>query len=190
MIPQWTADGLIPPIQPNQPGHSLERSPYLAELHEVVEYFAISPERRNILRGFLKYREQLYASGITVGFQWLDGSFVEHIEILESRPPRDIDVVTFFQPPPGETQESLYNTNPDLFKPGYLKAQYQVDGYYQELGKVMNINDVGQVSYWYSMWSHRRTGTWKGFVQVNLDPNEDKAALALLKVKEQEGAWS
>ncbi|MDA1231040.1 MAG: hypothetical protein O2856_09720 [Planctomycetota bacterium] len=30
------------------------------------------------------------------GFQWLDGSFLEDIELGDGRPPRDLDVVTVY----------------------------------------------------------------------------------------------
>ena len=44
----------------------------------------------------------------------------------------------------------------------------------------METSSVRWISYWYSMWSHRRDGLWKGFVQVDLDSAQDPAALQLL----------
>jgi hypothetical protein len=66
-----------------------------------VDRFSSSPERIAILHSLLQFREELYKSGITSGFQWLDGSFMENIETLESRPPNDMDVVTFYHLPIG-----------------------------------------------------------------------------------------
>lgn len=40
----------------------------------------------------------------------------------------------------------------------------------------MSAVTIQRVSYWYSMWSHRRDGVWKGFVQVDLDPMQDPFA--------------
>jgi hypothetical protein len=42
------------------------------------------------------------------GFQWLDGSFAEQIELLEGRPPKDIDVVSFplCQPKPAHAAQA------------------------------------------------------------------------------------
>lgn len=37
-----------------------------------------------------------------------------------------------------------------------------------------------EVMDWYSVWSHRRSQLWKGFVQVDLAPAEDAAAAATL----------
>jgi hypothetical protein len=44
----------------------------------------------------------------------------------------------------------------------------------------MEASSVRWISYWYSMWSHRRDGLWKGFVQVDLDSAQDPAAFQLL----------
>lgn len=79
MIPAWNMAGVIPPIRPGQPGESLDRSPYIASLTTVVDRFALSPERLKILNGLLNYRSALHALGLTNGFQWLDGSFMENI---------------------------------------------------------------------------------------------------------------
>jgi hypothetical protein len=46
--------------------------------------------------------------------------------------------------------------------------------------------DVITISYWYSMWSHRRNGLWKGFVQVDISQGQDDLALALIAQVEQE----
>jgi len=71
------------------------RSPYVVGLLDVVERFATTPERIRILDGLLRFRADLHQTGIVSGFQWLDGSFMEQVEILEHRPPRDLDVVNF-----------------------------------------------------------------------------------------------
>ena len=52
-----------------------------------------------ILDGFLRFRELLTQAGFVSGFQWVDGSFLENVEMLENRPPNDLDVVTFYIPP-------------------------------------------------------------------------------------------
>jgi len=181
MIPSWTMTGVLPPIRPGQAGHSPDRSPYAATLREVIERFSTSKERIKILSGYLNYREALHANGINNGFQWLDGSFFEEIETLESRPPKDIDVVTYFYVPSGETQTTLVNKNPTLFDQKHLSTTYNVDGYYQVLGTILQAHQVKSISYWYSMWSHRRNGTWKGFLQVDLDQNQDADARQALQ---------
>lgn len=181
-LPHWSNAGVLPPVRPNSPGHSAERSPYTVSLSVFVERFSSSPERIKILQGFLQFRARLHEVGLVSGFQWLDGSFMEHVELLESRPPNDIDVVTFFELPAGETQTSLMQRDTGLFTQELLKNIYFVDGYFAQLGQPTDRLQVKNIAYWYSMWSHRRNGVWKGFVQVDLDPTEDAEALALLAI--------
>jgi len=157
-----------------------DRSPYIADLLTVVDRFAISEERVMILRGLLQFRSEMHQAGITSGFQWIDGSFLENVEITEGRPPRDMDVVTFFHLPEGESQASLVDKFETLFDQEALKGKYFVDSYPVVLGDPMDSLKVKIISYWYSMWSHRRDGLWKGFVQVDLDPTQDIDACAIL----------
>ena len=187
MIPAWNSSAVLPPVRPGQPGHSPDRSPYSATLSEILQRFATSPERIAILRGLLAYRNELTRVGITDGFQWLDGSFMEHKELLMNQPPNDVDVVTFFNLPAGITDQQIFvSQNPDLFYPDRSKLRFHVDAYAMLLGNVLDVSDIQQISYWYSMWSHRKNGLWKGFVRVDISPDEDQIALAVLNQIEQE----
>lgn len=179
MIPAWTMAGILPPVRPGYAGHSLDRSPYVVPLWEVVEQFATTPSRTSILHGLLDYRAALHRSGLVSGFQWLDGSFMEDVEARESRPPNDVDVVTYFHLPIGETQASLFAKAGNLLRNAHVKTTYLVDAYPFVLGGPSEARHVREISYWYSMWSHRRDGMWKGFIQVDLDPQEDIAAAQL-----------
>ena len=161
-----------------------DRSPYTVSLTDVVLRFGLSAERRIVLDGFLRYRAALHAAGLVQGFQWLDGSFLEHVELLESRPPNDIDAVTFYKLPVGKTQLDLQVQAPDIFpisrdSKQTMKANYHVDAYAVHLG-MASERLVEHGTYWYSMWSHRRNQIWKGYVQVDLAPIEDVAAQAAL----------
>lgn len=179
-IPDWTPHGVIPPINPLSPV-TVDRSPYVVSLTDLIIRFSTSPERCRILEGLLRYRETLHGVGLIRGFQWLDGSFLENIEMLESRTPQDIDVVTFYHLPAGVTQRDLFTTAPTLFDPAQTKGLFHVDGYILELKGANPENLVEQSTYWYSMWSHRRDYQWKGFVQIDLAPVEDMAARANLQ---------
>lgn len=185
-LPAWDLSGVMPPVRPGAEGHSSERSPYQASLVDLVHQFAVSEERARLLRGLLNYRNSLHEAGLVSGFQWLDGSYMEHVEVLENRPPRDIDVVTFFHLPNGMTQQSLAEAYPDIFNHTGVKKAFNVDSYYFPLGTSVEATRVRQLTYWYSMWSHRRTGQWKGFVQVDLSPGEDAEADKLLATREEE----
>jgi hypothetical protein len=182
ILPRWNGAGVLPPVRPEMPGHSPERSPYQVPLAAFVDQFATSTERMAILDGLLRFREKLHGLGIVSGFQWLDGSFLEQIELLENRPPHDMDVVTFFDMPSGENQRSLLQKAGQLFDQRHLKASYTVDGYFSMLGQPVDARQVQSITYWYSMWSHRRDGLWKGFVQVDLNPSQDPDARTVLNI--------
>lgn len=184
-LPEWDSMGLLPPIWPEEAGDSPSRSPYPVDLVTFVEYFATSPKRITILGGLLKFRKELHKLNIVSGFQWLDGSFLERIEIREHRAPRDIDVVTFFYLPDDENQQELSRKNRKLFSAKQLKKDYSVDGHFMVLGKPVNAKEVKKISYWYSMWSHCRDELWKGFAQVNLDPQQDVEAQKVLKIAKE-----
>jgi hypothetical protein len=149
--------------------------------------FATSPERIRILAGLLDYRAALHTLGLTSGFQWLDGSFLEEIETLENRPPRDIDVVTFYHRPDGISQQDLFRKNPQLFDLSQVKSNFCVDGYLQEFKGSMPDMLVERTTYWYSMWSHRRDQLWKGFLQIDLASREDITARANLNASTATG---
>ena len=188
MIPAWNSQGVLPPIRQGTSGSGQDRSPYCVTLPHVVERFASSPERVHILDGLLNYRQALHAIGIVSGFQWLDGSFVEQVEQIEARAPRDVDVVTFFHLPEGVDQAQLAREHGHLFDTQQTKSQFHVDGYPFVLGGPTANHIINRIAYWYSMWSHRRSGLWKGFVQVDLAPVDDVRARAALVQVQQEGA--
>lgn len=91
MIPAFCAAGVIPPFV-GDPASLRPRSPYAVSVRDVVERFATSTKRCDILRGWLDHRAAVHSLGIVDGFQWLDGSFCER---LIHREPNDIDLVTF-----------------------------------------------------------------------------------------------
>ncbi len=152
----------------------------------MVQRFATSPDRIQILRGLVAYRTELNARGISSGFQWLDGSFMEHKESLLGESPKDVDVITFFPLPAAKHEAAFASEVADLFDTDATKAKYFVDAYPYLLGGQIGAADVKQIAYWYSMWSHRRNGLWKGFVQVGLSAEEDAVSDALLSQIEAE----
>jgi len=177
-IPNWNACGVLPPIDMVAPV-SDARSPYQASLDDVILRFGTATQRREILAGWLSYRKSLHAAGLVSGFQWLDGSFLEDVEMTESRPPNDIDCVTFYRLPVGTSERELVQSNPELFITNQVKAKFKVDGYTANLALPSHLL-VKRSCYWYSVWSHRRDLSWKGFVEVDLEPTNDGSALKLL----------
>ena len=184
-IPAWTAQGVLPPIDSKSPVSGI-RSPYHVSLVDFILHFGRTEPRRIILSGLLDYRAALHAVDLVDGFQWIDGSFLENIEVAEKRDPHDIDLVTFFHSPEGEDQESLLRASPRIFDPMATREDHRVDAYFVELSATAPESLVAQSAYWNSLWSHRRNGQWKGYLCVDLVPADDKAARANLDLLSNE----
>jgi hypothetical protein len=186
-IPIWNAQGVLPPNDPINPT-SAERSPYIVSLTDFVLHFGTTPERRRILIGLLEFRAILHTAGLCKGFQWVDGSFLEDIETIENRAPADMDVVTFFHLPKGQTQMSFVSAHPDLFDHADTKNQFHVDAYFVPLDDNPPAYLVERTAYWYSLWSHQRNGQWKGYLQIDLSRTDDTTAKTELLKTIEEGA--
>ena len=177
-IPDWDSNGLLPANDVDNP-ISKNRSPYTVSLHDLVARFSNSEHRRKLLRGLLDFRAELRGAGIVAGFQWIDGSFAEHIEENENRIPIDIDLVTFLHLPIGLTAEALFQKFQSLFNRHNIKSKHSIDAYFVQLDGVMPEELVRESSYWHSVWAHTRDGQWKGFIQLGL-ADDDKLARAEL----------
>jgi hypothetical protein len=169
-LPGFTISGLLPPYVGSDPTIPQLTSPYPTTIDVLTQHFATSPKRGEILRGFLAFRQTLASLGISDGFQWLNGSFCEHIEMREQRDPVDLDVVTFFRRPAAFKDDSVFAnfvaTNKDLFTPAYTKQQFWCDAFFVDLD-VEPVSVVSQARYWYGLFSHRRaTGEWKGMIEL------------------------
>jgi hypothetical protein len=186
---EWNRQGVLHPIDPSSEATSRNRSPYKVSLNDFVLQFSTTPPRQYLLSGLLSFRSALHGVGICAGFQWLDGSFLEHVELLRSRPPNDIDVVTFYIVPDGQTQRTLEASYPQLFDQDYIKDKYHVDAYFIELKGNTLGKLIGELTYWYSLWSHQRESLlWKGYLQIDLCPTHDIIALESLdRIKSQGG---
>lgn len=175
-IPRWNSQGVLPPALS---ATGTFRSPYAVSSLQLVERFATTKERCKILGGFFRYREALHSAGIVSGFQWLDGSFMEQVEVTENRAPRDIDVVSFLDLSQHD-QQQLITKYLYLFAPNQARQDFYVDAYIVELNSKLDKQLTSRITYWYSMWSHRRDGLWKGFLQLDLQPDMDAEAIELL----------
>lgn len=93
-IPAYDLGLVLPPFLGPRPGSVATQSPYDATTEELVHRFGTSAARNALLRGLLDLRAALRRIGITTGFQWIDGSFVEDKERRVGSAPGDIDIVT------------------------------------------------------------------------------------------------
>ena len=111
-----------------------------------------------------------------MGFQWLDGSFLEDIEVREGRSPRDLDVVTVYWGYDLAFQQKLKSNFPEFATPLLAKANYSLDHYPFDAGYSPELT-VELSRYWISLFSHNRLQVWKGMLRVELNtPAEDAGA--------------
>lgn len=173
----WNDQGFIPPIGTSPT--SRDRSPYKISLLDFYKRFAaISPERKSLLNGLIDFRSELHSLGITEGFQWIDGSFLEDIEKIENRPPNDIDTVIFVEQYNTDNIEAVYSFFNDKDN---IRTRFNVDSYHVWMNELSPRQLIDTSLYWYSMWSHTRNQQWKGFVQIDLNTAENQQLSAYLK---------
>lgn len=181
MIPPFNQSGVLPPFMPGfLPTQSVGMAPYKSTLLEFAQRFSAGTERLKIIRGLIMYRAELRSEGISSGFQWIDGSFVEDIEKNQGRPPNDVDVVTFAHRPVVYRDEQMWrqfvSRRSGLFDPPTCKSKFVCDAYYVD----MNLSAetlVSQTRYWFGLFSHRRdTYLWKGMLEIPLGDDKDVTA--------------
>jgi len=166
-IPAFDAIYNTLPPHLGDPRKRADMSPYPTTASELCRRFATSPERKCILQGFLALREELISRGIT-GFQWIDGSFLEEIELTEGRPPGDIDIVTFVEVPDDPVVVADKLRAPiDLLDGAFVKSTYYADHFIVALSSAPRLV-VDSTRYWFGLFSHRRDGLWKGMLTVPL----------------------
>ena len=181
LIPAFNISGVLPPFLGEDPTRRVEMSPYVVTMSDVIRRYATSEERIGILAGLLDFRADLRAAGFVEGFQWLDGSFVEHVEETRGRAPVDVDIVTFARRPTKSLDEwkRLVNDYLDLFQPRATKKRYHCDAYFVDLSKSPFLV-VDDTRYWFGLFSHQRvTSLWKGMLSVPLQSDDDAARLLL-----------
>jgi hypothetical protein len=173
-IPTNDISGVLPPFLGASPGGSpSEMAPYRVTVAEVVQRFATSPERAKILTGFLDYRAALRGAGISSGFQWIDGSFVEDVEASRGRAPADVDLVTFVSASQSGQVNALHVARHPLADRAHVKSAYSCDAFFVTLGS-SPVSLVSLTRYWFGLFSHQRgTRIWKGMLEVPLDTTDD-----------------
>ena len=166
-IPPFDHNLVLPPHlgDPRLPDHL---SPYRCTTLDLCERLGTSPERRMILARFLDFRERLTREGLTTGFQWLDGSFLEDVESREGRAPRDLDLVTVYWGFDLAFQANLRASLPEFANRKLAKANFSLDHYPLDAGYLPDVT-VELTRYWISLFSHNRLGVWKGMLRVELN---------------------
>lgn len=179
-IPPFTLDNILPAfVGPDPGGPASLMSPHDTTVSEVVSRFGTTDHRRTILAGWIQYRQALRSIGITEGFQWLAGSFVENKPASE--PPHDLDLVVMFQRPLTHQNlqaiQALAAANAGLFDRARVKQQWMLDTLLVDLSGTASAL-VAASAYYLQLFSHqRKTFLWKGILRVQQDDRADEAAL-------------
>ena len=181
-IPAFDHNLVLPPHLGN-PTLPSDVSPYQCSSLELCERFATSSNRIEILKGFLNFRGELTKHGLTTGFQWLDGSFLEDVETRESRPPNDLDAVTVYWGYDLDFQRGLVSGFPEFADSRLSKQNFLLDHYPFNAGRSAEFA-VNYSRYWVQLFSHNRESVWKGMLQILLNtPDEDAEAMEYLNAK-------
>ncbi|MBK8450755.1 MAG: hypothetical protein WBO31_09145 [Saprospiraceae bacterium] len=180
-IPDFNTEGLLPPYL-DSPLKVEDLSPYKCTIQELCERYCNTSERVIILTKFLLFRRRMRECGVLVGFQWINGSFVENIEGTEKRPPNDIDVITFYEGS-SKINNKIETEFPEFTDIDLSKKNYKVDHYIVDFS-YNPIVLIDHTRYWSQLFTHKRNNIWKGILQVSLGTqSDDEAALTKLSLK-------
>jgi hypothetical protein len=155
---------------------------------ELVASLGTTPWRCNLLFGLLNYRKLLTKLGYADGVQFIDGSFVENVELREARDPGDIDVFSFLvRPLQFRNDLALWATNgfadwtKEIADRNRNKVRFLLDTYAIAIDQSTPLSLIDDTIYWYSLFAHKKiTHDWKGFVRIPLNPADDVTAKAAL----------
>lgn len=180
MIPAFDHNHVLPPHMGN-PTERLDVSPYECTILDFCQHFATTPKRIGLLKSFIQFRLKMLSFGIQRGFQWIDGSFTENIEVSEKRDPNDIDVVTFYMGLTPKQISDIKSSFVEFFNPRLSKSNFNLDHYPADYGYTPEMT-VELTRYWIQLFCHNRNSVWKGMIKLNLpqDNSEEQAALDYL----------
>ena len=188
-LPSFDLRGLLPPFV-GADATTPDRSPYWTTIQELAAAFGTTPHRRQLLRNLIAYRALLADDGYVSGIQFIDGSFVENVEMFARRAPSDIDVFSVLNVPAKYLADPLAWTSSglpfwqlEIADRDHNKRRFNLDTYALlfEEAQAQPMKLIDNIIYWYGLFSHQRdTLAWKGFAGLSLDPIGDRAALAAL----------
>ncbi len=168
-VPDFNSVGVLPPHSEFRVGVPItlaDISPFPATALEVCQKLGNTPDRREILYGWLQFRKLLRDIGHDGGFQWVDGSFTEDAEKNRGRSPSDIDVVSFLPPAPANLDPAILQVIADQ---NITKKNYKVHHMIVRLNWSGDIL-VEHTRFWWGLLSHRKDdGIWKGMLKIDLN---------------------
>lgn len=179
IIPDFDHNDVLPPHK-GDPKVRADLSPYKCSILEVCQRFATTKHRVKILRNLILFRDRMTNLNITTGFQLLGGSFLQDIEKQESRDPKDLDVITFFGGLSRTEQVAIVTAFPEFGSFALSKSHFLLDHYPVDYCSDPELT-VEQTRYWVQLFSHTRSGVWKGMIRISIgDVSNDKLAVDYL----------
>lgn len=193
-IPDFTKEGLLP-AHNGDPANRRASSPYPVTTVELCERFGTSPERREILRGFIQLRLLMRQLEVTEGFQWVNGRFVEK-DNGRRKAPDHVQVVTFYKPSPLLRHPDYAEMVKPLQNVGATRSKFAVDHSIVSLDiddKATGRTDLNKLQtlidhtrHYSGLLSHQaESNVWKGLLRVELNTAADDLA-ALERLTELE----
>lgn len=165
MIPPFDHNHVLPPLM----GDAYNRhnySPYKCEIMEFCQHFSTSPERIDILKGFVDFRRLCLENGIT-GRQWIGGPFVEDTAEAGHGEPQLILVTTLIEAHSQEEADRIMADFPEFVNPMLSAKRYRVDHYVfvtnQEPEEI-----ISWTNFWIQYFGHNDLGVWKGMLEIPL----------------------
>lgn len=178
-IPDFNHNFVLPPHLGNPVDRS-HLSPYPCSIIELCHKYSFSPERINILRNYVLFRQRMNTMGIIYGFQWLNGSFLEDIENSEGRAPHDLDLVTFCGGLSPNDMANIASNFPEFIYANLSRTKYSLDHYPIDYAYKPEVT-VEQTRYWLQLFTHNRKSIWKGILRLPLNTSiDDQHALDYL----------
>lgn len=184
MIPPFTSENVLPHMLPDPV--AAQHGPWHCTAVELVDRFGTTPTRRRFLLAWLDFRRDLLAAGFVGAFQWIDGSFVE----AQPSEPHDIDVLTFLSSAQfGDDDEAFEAAVARMpwFDEPIAKQQFGLQARMVDFHRKDSRHLVAEVCTWTMLFSHRRGGEPKGWLQIVVDsPQADaEARQRLIELNEE-----
>ncbi|MEQ9078165.1 MAG: hypothetical protein RLP09_30140 [Sandaracinaceae bacterium] len=133
----------------------------------LVSLFGDSRKRAELLSSYLKFHSELRKVIKEDSWQWIGGSLLELY-----REPKDIDVVVWI------TAADARRLPPALSSPPTLKSERGLHVFYERLD-VSAQRLQRRTGYWYELWTSRRGGGRKGFLELDSGADASKALKSL-----------
>ncbi len=178
-IPQFDHNHVLPP-HTGDPTNPRYLSPYSSSILEFCQRFATSSFRIDLLHHLIRFRQKMTLSGITKGFQWIDGSFTENIEVSQKRNPKDLDLITFYRDLTAIEEKHIEENFPEFTDQKMSANMFKLDHYLVDYNFDPEYT-ITATRYWIQLFTHTRLDVWKGIIQLPLNtPEDDQLAIDYL----------